>query len=140
MKMSPGSKKPKQGDLTQKPSTSPKAPSVKARGEYLKPPVSRKQAPGNPANPPKQTAHLPIPMPLKEGDNVRIEKIDNGFLSHHMIAGNGGEVRIKTTFHPQAVTDAGSKSPDYKGGKAQVKPLRGQPNPKEPKGLKKGND
>jgi hypothetical protein len=78
-----------------------------------------------------------IPMPKAEGDSVRIEKIDNGFLSHHMTQGNGGQVRIK--FHPQAVTDKGSKSPTMKG-KAQVHSLKGAPNAKEPKGLKKGND
>ena len=80
-----------------------------------------------------------IPMPKVEGDTVRIEKIDNGFLSHHMTAGNGGEVRIKTTFHPQAVTDKGSAAPKFKG-KAQVNPLKGSPNPKEPTGKKKEND
>jgi hypothetical protein len=76
-----------------------------------------------------------IPMPKVEGDTVRIEKIDNGFLSHHMTAGNGGEVRIKTTFHPQAVTDKGSKSPTFKG-KASSSPLKGSPVQKEIKASK----
>jgi len=78
-----------------------------------------------------------IPMPKAEGDSVRIEKIDNGFLSHHMTQGNGGQVRIK--FHPQAVTDKGSKEPTFKG-KASSSPLKGSPGQKEPKGIKKGND
>ena len=90
-------------------------------------------------NKPPEFKSPAIPMPKVEGDTVRIEKIDNGFLSHHMTSGNGGEVRIKTTFHPQAVTDKGSKAPSFKG-KAQVNPLKGNPNPKEPKGVKKGND
>ena len=139
MKMSPGLKKPKQGDLVQKPSgPKPKAPSVKplTAGRPPEPPSERKQPVKNPNKTPMQTKPLPIPMPKAEGDTVRIEKIDNGFLSHHMTQGNGGEVKIRVRYHPQAVADKGSKEPTFKG-KASSSPLKGSPGQKEIKASKK---
>ena len=55
-------------------------------------------------------------MPSSERQSVRIEKISNGFLSHHSTEGKNG-YQTKTVFHPAKPVLNVSVAPAKKGGK-----------------------